>query len=155
MNKAKRFFVIILRWLANNCVFSTLRIFLFRLSGITIGRDSFINMGLHIMDNYFGDGSVIIGDRVSMAPNIMLITFGGPNKSNLRHIKRFLSKGKIIIGDDAWIGAGVIVLPDINIGRASVIGAGSVVIKDVPDYFIVAGNPAKKIGEINAAEINA
>ena len=155
MRKIKRFLVFFLRLLANNCILLNLRLLLFRLSGVKIGSDAIINMGLHIIDNYLGNGSVTIGDRVGFGPNITLITNSGPTKSNLRKIKRF-SKifGKIIICDDAWIGAGVIILPGIKIGNASVIGAGSIVTKDVPDYVIVAGNPAKIIGEINSDEIN-
>lgn len=99
MRKIKRFLDFVLRWLENSCVFPPLREFLFRLSGVKIGRDSFINTGLHIIDNYLGDGSVIIGDRVSMAPNIILITYGGPSKSNLRHIKKLLKIGEINVDE--------------------------------------------------------
>ena len=51
----------------------------------------------------------------------------------------------IIIGDDVWIGTCSIVLPGVKIGKGSVVGAGSVVTKDVPDYCVVAGNPARII----------
>ena len=59
---------------------------------------------------------------------------------------------KIIIEDEVWIGANVTILPGIKVGKCSVIGAGSIVTKDVPEYSIVAGIPAKvikKIGEKN------
>jgi len=53
--------------------------------------------------------------------------------------------GSIEIGDDVWIGTGVIVLTNIKIGQGAVIGAGSIVTRDVPEYAVVAGNPAKII----------
>lgn len=49
----------------------------------------------------------------------------------------------ITIGEDAWIGAGVIILPGVSVGRGSLLGAGSIVTKDVPEYTVVAGNPAR------------
>jgi len=154
MKKIKRFFVFFLRLLANNCISLNLRLYLFRLSGVKIGGDAIINMGLHIIDNYLGNGSVTIGDRVDFGPNITLITNSGPTKSKLRKIKKYAKKfGKIMISDDAWIGTGVIILPGIKIGKAAVVGAGSIVTKDIPNYWVVAGNPAKKIGEINPADI--
>ncbi len=58
------------------------------------------------------------------------------------------SWGGVIIEDDCWIGAGAIILNGITIGKGSVVGAGSVVTKDVPPYTIVAGNPARKIKDI-------
>ena len=56
-----------------------------------------------------------------------------------------LPKQKVIIGDDVWIGTRVIILPGVRVGTGSIIGAGAVVTKDVPDYAIVGGVPAKII----------
>ena len=65
--------------------------------------------------------------------------------------KNFVQKERrITIGNDVWLGAGVIVLPEIAIGEGSIIGAGSIVTKNVPPYSVAVGNPArviKKIGE--------
>ena len=70
-----------------------------------------------------------------------IITSGHPKKINL-------SESPIVISDDVWIGCLSIVLPGITIGEGAIIGAGSVVTKDVPSWTIVAGNPAKVIREI-------
>ncbi|MBZ4646302.1 MAG: galactoside-O-acetyltransferase, partial [Clostridia bacterium] len=56
---------------------------------------------------------------------------------------------------DAWIGAGAIIMPDVHIGEGSVVGAGSVVTKDVGPFTIVAGVPARKIGDVNLNESTA
>jgi len=58
-------------------------------------------------------------------------------------------EGKILIQDDAWIGAGAIILPNVTIGRGVVVGAGAVVTKDVPPYTVVAGVPAKEIKKLD------
>lgn len=57
----------------------------------------------------------------------------------------FISKGNIVIGEDVWIGSNTVILSGVNVGRGSIIGAGSVVTKDIPPYCIVGGNPAKVI----------
>lgn len=58
----------------------------------------------------------------------------------------------IAIGDGAWIGAGAIILPGVSIGRYAVVGAGSVVTRDVPDYTVAAGNPCRPIRKIDARD---
>ena len=60
---------------------------------------------------------------------------------------------RITIGNDVWLGAGVIVLPGITIGECSVIGAGAVVTKDIPPYSIAVGNPARVIKTINKSQL--
>lgn len=57
----------------------------------------------------------------------------------------FLPNQKVTIGDDAWIGTRVIILPGVSVGKGAIIGAGAVVTKDVPEYAVVAGVPAKVI----------
>ena len=57
------------------------------------------------------------------------------------------------IDDDAWIGAGVIIMPGVSIGKCSVIGSGAIVNKSIPEYSIAAGNPAKVIKKINPNEL--
>ena len=153
MIKIQRFFNFMMRFLANICIFPSLRMCFLRTSGINIGKNTFINMGVQFIDNYLGKGKITIGDRVSIASNTIFIADADPNNSVLRKIESFVKRGNLIIDDDAWIGAGAIILPNIHIGKASVIGAGSIVTKDVPDFFIVAGNPARKIGIIKEEEI--
>lgn len=60
-------------------------------------------------------------------------------------IEDIFSKGNIIIGDDVWIGSNSVILSGVTIGRGSIIGAGSVVTMNIPNYSIVAGNPARVI----------
>lgn len=139
-----RIFHFLLRSMANLCIYPPLRMMLWRLSGVEIGKDSFVNMGLTVIDNYRGK-TVKIGERVAIAPQVVLITDSDPNHSILQRIARFNVRGTIAIEDDAWIGAGAIVLPDVHIGKQAVIGAGSVVTSDVQDYAVMAGNPARKI----------
>jgi len=112
-----------------------------------IGKDVYIGPNLEIIDHTFSK-LIVIGDRVSIAPRVTLVVTSGPNNSKLKVIypRKF---GKIIIEDDAWLGTGTIVLPDITIGKMSIVGSGSVVTKNVPPYSVVGGVPAiviKKIG---------
>jgi len=137
----------ILRLVVNVCVVPDLRIGLLRLSGIRIGRDSFINMNVTFIDNYRGN-AIGVGERVAIAPYAILISDSAPNNSRLKSIGAFCIRGQVNIGDDAWIGAGAVILPNVRIGKCAVIGAGSVVTKNVDDYAIMAGNPARKIGDI-------
>jgi acetyltransferase-like isoleucine patch superfamily enzyme len=109
---------------------------------VTIGRDCGINHGVFIL----GSHSVAIGDRVVLSAGVMLIDAG-------LSLSEFAASdfpshvgGPIRIDDGAWIGAGAIVLSGVTIGKCAVVGAGSVVTKDVPPYTIVAGNPARVIG---------
>jgi maltose O-acetyltransferase len=132
---------------ANICLFPSLRIALFRLSGIKIGKRAFINRGVVFVDNYRG-GAIFIGNRAALAPGVTLLADSDPNYSNLNRVPSFIQRGQVTIGDDAWLGAGVIVLPNVIIGKSSVIGAGSVITQSVEDYAIMAGNPARKIGDI-------
>ena len=143
----KRLIRAILRILAKNMLIPGLRMYLLKLSGIKIGRDSFINMNVNFIDNYRKQ-AIKIGNRVAIAPGASLIADSDPNLSKLNKIESFCIRGQITIEDDAWVGANAIILPNIKIGKCAVIGAGAVVTKDVEDYAIVAGNPAKKIGDV-------
>lgn len=138
---------LILRALGNITPLHSLRILFWRLSGIRIGKNTFMNMGVAFVDNY-RKGAIIIGDRVAMAPHVILIADSDPNRSRLNAIPSFHVRGQVVIGDDTWIGAGTILLPNVHIGKCAVVGAGAVVTHDVEDYSIVAGNPARKIGDV-------
>ena len=95
-----------------------------------------------------GEGDIVIGNDVRFAPNCTIV--GGTKQVGDRN-KRIVDQAEvrpngITIGDDVLIGAGAVILPASRIGRGVVIGAGSVVNGDIPDYAIVAGMPAKIIG---------
>lgn len=96
---------------------------------------------------------VIIGNNVRTGKNI-LITDNSHGKFELSDLDKspadrdLYSKGPVIIGDNVWIGEKASILPNVTIGKGSIIGAGAVVTKDVPPYCIVGGNPAKIIKKI-------
>ncbi|MDA3884423.1 MAG: acyltransferase [Candidatus Delongbacteria bacterium] len=135
------------RILGRNFFIHKIRIVLLRFSGIVIGKDSYVNMNVHFIDNYRGN-AIKIGDRVAIAPGATFIADSDPNNSKLNTIEKYLIKGEVIINDDAWIGSNVIILPNITIGKKAIVGAGSVVTRNVDDNTIVAGNPAKVIGTV-------
>jgi acetyltransferase-like isoleucine patch superfamily enzyme len=113
-----------------------------RLSGdskIIIGDNFYMNAGCHIQ------GDITIGKDVMIGPKTVIWgrDHGLSKDMPIRmqeHIKQSIS-----IGDDVWIGANVTILKGVNIANGVVIGAGSVVIKDIPEYAIVVGNPARII----------
>ena len=92
-------------------------------------------------------GPCIIGNNVMMGPNCDIITRNHNFSSiDIPMIEQgFSETKKVIIGDDVWIGCRTIILPGVCIGKGSIIGAGSVVTKDVEPYSVVAGCPAKII----------
>ncbi|RAI88459.1 sugar O-acetyltransferase [Algoriphagus yeomjeoni] len=102
----------------------------------SIGKDVFINHGCSFLDL----GGITIEDQVLIGPHVKLVTENHPLDPKLR--RGMLAK-PILIKKNAWIGAGAIVLPGVTIGENSVIAAGAVVSKDVPDNTVVGGIPAK------------
>ena len=94
---------------------------------------------------------VKIGSRTLFGPNVQIYTATHP----LDHLKR--SSGReyakpIVIGEDVWVGGGALILPGVRIGSRSVIGAGSVVTRDIPDGVLAAGNPCRVIRPIAEEE---
>jgi|WetSurMetagenome_2_1015567.scaffolds.fasta_scaffold741423_1 acetyltransferase-like isoleucine patch superfamily enzyme len=124
---------------------------MFRMAGYKIGKDTFIGQDLIIVDEVADKGRVQIGDRVAIAPRVTLVVSSKPNWSRITPYVKIL-RGFITIGDDAWLGAGCIVLPDIRIGKGAIIAAGAVVTKDVPDYTVVAGVPARPLRRLPVPE---
>ncbi len=137
---------ILKRW-ARNAFFPSWRVSLLRFCGFTIGKDVYIGDDILIVEELVDRGNVTIGDRVSIAPRVTLVTSSHPNNSRIRAFAP-LSHGPIVIEDDAWLGAGCVVLPGVRIGRGAVIGANSVVLEDVPPLQVVAGQPARPVREL-------
>jgi len=124
---------------------------LFRMAGYMIGAATFIGQDLIIVDEMTDRGRVRIGARVAIAPRVTLVVSSNPNLSRITPFVK-VQRGFIAIEDDAWLGAGCIVLPDIRIGKGAVIAAGAVVTKDVPDYTVVAGVPARPLRRLPVPE---
>lgn len=109
--------------------------------GLHIGADSAIGIACEVF------GEVKIGDNVLMGPNGLISSVGHRFRQRQKLIRlQGTYSRKIEIGDDVWIGARVIVMPGVTIGRGAIIGAGAVVRADVPAYAIVVGNPAVVVG---------
>lgn len=107
---------------------------------ISVGSDVFINFGLIALDV----ADIVIGDYCQIGPNVQLLTPIHPLDPATR--KSGLEGGKpITIGNNVWLGGGVIVCPGVSIGDDAVVGAGAVVVKDIPAGAVAVGNPAKVI----------
>jgi maltose O-acetyltransferase len=106
---------------------------------VEIGDNSGIGVDCHVPAN------IRIGNDVMMGPDVLIIgrnhRFDDVNIP--MRLQRFKDAPPVVIEDDVWLGARVIILPGIRIGRGSIIGAGAVVTKDVPSFAICAGNPAR------------
>lgn len=110
---------------------------------IEVGEDFYANYNLTILDV----GRVTIGEHVMIAPNVSLYTAGHPIHPDSRNAG-YEYGIPITIGDNVWIGGNVVILPGVSIGSNTVIGAGSVVSRDVPDWVVAAGNPCRVLRPI-------
>lgn len=121
-----------------------------RISKGYIGYNVYVGPNLTITMGYADKTmKITLGDRVSLGPNVTLILSSHPNNSKLRKILSPFPKREIEIGEDSWIGANAVIMPNVKIGKMCVIGAGAVVTKDVPNFSIAVGVPAKIIRKIN------
>ncbi len=113
-------------------------------ANLEIGSGASIHPGAHIKAY---KESIFIGSGVMIAANCALYSYdhGMVADQAIRH-QPLVSRGPIIIHDEAWLGTGAIVLSGVTIGRGAIVGAGAVVTKDVPENAIAVGNPAKVIG---------
>ena len=110
----------------------------------TVGENFFMNVNGKLMDS----GKITIGNNVFIAPNVSLVTEEHAMDVEQR-IAGLEYTHPIHIGDNVWICTGAIVLPGVTIGANSVIGAGSVVTKDIPPNSLAVGNPCKVIRELS------
>lgn len=110
---------------------------------VRLGNYVYANFNLTLVD----DGNIDIGDNVMFAPNVTVITATHPVLPALRE-KGLQFNVDVKICPNVWIGAGAIIMPGITVGENSVVGAGSVVTKDVPPNTVVVGNPARVLREI-------
>ena len=108
-----------------------------------LGRNFYANFNLTLVDDTY----IHIGDDVMCGPNVTLATAGHPLDPDLRRQAYQVNK-PIRIGDNVWIGAHTVVLPGVTIGSNTVIGAGSVVTKDIPAQVLALGTPCRVVKEL-------
>ena len=91
------------------------------------------------------NGKVIIGNNVMMGPDVCIYVRNHAfDRTDIpMNLQGFTPEKPVVIEDDVWIGARVIILPGVHIGTGAVIGVGAVITKNVPDYAVVGGNPAR------------
>lgn len=111
---------------------------------VYMGDKCYANFNLTLVD----DGNIYIGNQVMFGPNVTIATANHPILPELRETGLQYNKD-VHIGNNVWIGANVTIVPGITIGDNSVIGAGSVVVKDIPANVVAYGNPCKVAREIN------
>lgn len=119
---------------------------------INVEKGAIISRHISIGDNsgiginaYIPNPGVEIGNDVMMGPEVMIFTRNHNMSKNgvPMYQQGYEEINTVVVGDDVWIGARVIILGGVKIGKGAVIGAGSVVTKNVPEYAVVGGNPAK------------
>ena len=141
-----RFIHVILGLLAYNVFPSKLRIFFLRLMGVRVGENTFI--GVHVTVDSSYPRKVVIGNNCGIATGVVIL-------AHRRDVSEY-SKQKgyndypfkvmnVLINDNVQIGTNSTILPGVVIGKSSIIGAGSVVTKDIPPYSLAVGIPAKVI----------
>ncbi len=108
------------------------------------GKNVYANFNLTLVD----DSHIYVGDYTMIAPNVVIATAGHPILPELRE-KAYQYNMPVHIGRNCWIGAGALIMPGVTIGDNSVIGAGSVVTKDIPANVVAVGNPCRVMREIN------
>lgn len=110
-----------------------------------------VHFGNYVYANYHltmvDDTHIYVGDYTMLGPNVTIATAGHPILPELRE-KIYQYNMPVHIGRNCWLGAGVIVMPGISIGDNTVIGAGSIVTKDIPANVVAVGNPCRVLREI-------
>lgn len=110
---------------------------------VHFGKNVYANFNLTLVD----DTHIYVGDYTMLGPNVVLATAGHPILPELRE-QAYQYNMPVHIGRNCWLGAGVIVLPGVSIGDNTVIGAGSIVTKDIPANVVAVGNPCRVLREI-------
>lgn len=110
---------------------------------VHFGKGVYANFNLTMVD----DTHIYVGDYTMFGPNVTVATAGHPLNPSLRS-KAYQYNMPVHIGKNCWLGAGVVVLPGVTIGDNTVIGAGSIVTKDIPSNVVAVGNPCKVLREI-------
>lgn len=134
--------------LAYNCPFNSWRVKFHKWRGVKIGKN--VMIGLQVTLDHSYPEYIIIEDDVSLAGNNYLLAHSNPYPHFKNVIKSFVAP--VIIKKGAWLGTGAMIMPEVTVGEYSIVAAGSVVTKDVPEKVIAGGMPAKIIKEIDLGE---
>lgn len=116
---------------------------------VHFGRNIYANFNLTLVD----DTHIYVGDYTMIGPNVTIAAGGHPILPNLRE-QGYQFNAPVHIGRNCWLGAGVIIVPGVTIGDNTVIGAGSVVTKDIPSDVVAVGNPCRVLREIGESDRN-
>lgn len=111
---------------------------------VHFGKNVYANFNLTLVD----DTHIYVGDYTMFGPNVTVATAGHPILPELRK-QGYQYNAPVHIGKNCWIGAGVVIVPGVTIGDNVVVGAGSIVTKDLPDNTVAVGNPCKVLREVN------
>ena len=111
---------------------------------VHFGKNVYANFNLTLVD----DTHIYVGDYTMFGPNVTVATAGHPILPELRE-QAYQYNMPVHIGRNCWIGAGAVIVPGVTIGDHTVIGAGSVVTKDIPSGVVAVGNPCRVLREIN------
>lgn len=108
------------------------------------GKNVYANYNLTLVD----DTHIYVGDHTMFGPNVTVATAGHPVLPELRE-QGYQYNAPVRIGRNCWIGAGVVIVPGVTIGDNVVVGAGSIVTKDLPDNVVAVGNPCEVLRPVN------
>ena len=111
---------------------------------VHFGKNVYANFNLTLVD----DGHIYVGDYTMIGPNVTIATAGHPILPELRE-KGYQYNMEVHIGKNCWLGSGVVVLPGVTIGDNVVVGAGSIVTKNLPSNVVAVGNPCRVLREVN------
>jgi maltose O-acetyltransferase len=111
-------------------------------SNIFLGKKCFFNFNCVVLDVT----TVRVGDYTLFGPAVQIYTATHPLEAELRRTQEFAKP--IVIGSDVWVGGAAVILPGVTIGSRSIIGAGSVVTRDIPDGVFAAGNPCRVLRQL-------
>jgi acetyltransferase-like isoleucine patch superfamily enzyme len=158
--------VMILHVICDNIPSHYLRRFFCRLGGIKIGKGSTLHMGIRFYDpknisigedSIIGENSVldgrdklVIGNHVDIATGVMIYN----SEHDINDPNFHAIQAQVTVQDYVFVGPRAIILPGVTIGKGAVVGAGAIVTKDVQEYSIVGGVPAKEIGKRKIKELN-
>lgn len=134
---------VIFKSIGYDCSYKSIRSVFLYTENIILGNHVSIGPNAHLD----GAGGITIGNGVIMAPNVTIYSRSHNFSENLQALPfdQVMHCAEVKIGDYVWIGSHVIILPGVEIGKGCVIGAGSVVSKNIPDYGVAVGNPAKVV----------